>query len=348
MPTFEPLTRDQVVSVIEGRSTAPRVPANIHTWVPDEGSDQRKQAVSELLARYPADIQCLHLHLPGMYAGPADHPDYHWLPYDDPYDGAEIAYDERIAMPDWSRLDEILAHFPDPSFPKLFEWFAPDDGRYRLGMWWFCLFERHWSLRGMTNALTDYYTHGAEVHRLFRALTDFYIALIDRTAREGGCDGMFTSDDIGMQTGPFFSPEIFREFFKPYYREIISAAHERNMHMWLHACGNVEEFIPDLIDAGLDVLHPIQKHTMDESTIAARYGPDITIFAGMDVQQTIPWGTPDDVRAEVRFLIDTYWRPGQGRCMITAGNVIHEDCTLASLEAFLDETYTYGAEKVSS
>jgi uroporphyrinogen decarboxylase len=63
--------------------------------------------------------------------------------------------------------------------------------------------------------------------------------------------------------------------------------------------------IPDWIDAGLDVLHPIQKHTRDEKQIAARYGNELTIFADLDVQQVIPWGTPEGVRAEVRFLLDT-------------------------------------------
>ncbi|MCY2927459.1 MAG: hypothetical protein NT031_18885, partial [Planctomycetota bacterium] len=108
--------------------------------------------------------------------------------------------------------------------------------------------------------------------------------------------------------------------------------------------GNIMQFIPEWIDSGLDVLHPIQKHTMDEGLVARRFGDKLTIFAGMDVQPTIPWGTPDDVRREVRFLIDTYWRPGQGRCMITAGNGINGDCTLASLEAFLDETFVYGTK----
>lgn len=348
MATYEALTREQVASVIEGRSAAPRVPAHIHFWVHCETFGDREAAVRELLARYPADFQKMHLAMPGMYEGPEGDPEYRWLPYDDPYGGATVAHDARVAMEDWTRLDEILGLFPDPSHADLLKWFEPADGRYRLGMWFYCLFERHWSLRGMANALMDFHTNADEVHRLYRALTDFYVAIIGRAAAEGRCDGILTSDDVGTQRGPFFSPAIFREFFSPYYAEIIDAAHARGMHLWMHACGNIEPFIADLIDAGLDVLHPIQKHTMDERAIAAKYGADITIFAGMDVQQTIPWGTPADVRAEVRFLIDTFWRPGQGRCMITAGNGINQDCTLGSLEAFLDETYTYGLAKVAT
>ncbi|HET6455163.1 MAG TPA: uroporphyrinogen decarboxylase family protein, partial [Armatimonadota bacterium] len=119
------------------------------------------------------------------------------------------------------------------------------------------------------------------------------------------------------------------------------------MHFWLHCCGNVEEFIPDWIEMGLDVLHPIQKHTMDDKTIAREFGKDICIWAGLDVQQVIPWGTPEEVRAEIRFLIDTYLRP-EGRLMLTAGNGITEDCPVESLRAFCDEAYNYGLKKVAT
>ena len=100
-----------------------------------------------------------------------------------------------------------------------------------------------------------------------------------------------------MQTGPFFRQTIFDEFFAPYYRELVEHAHARGMHFWLHACGNIEPFIPKLIDLGLDVLHPIQKYTMDEREIARRYGGRICIWSGFDVQQIIPFGTPEEVRA---------------------------------------------------
>lgn len=345
-----PLTRDEVASVIDGRTRARRVPVHIHMWVHDDTFGDRQQAVRDLMARYPADIQIVGVRLPDYCRVPAaPDPGYSWLPWEAPSGGCQGAIDESVLLPDWDRLDEVIAHFPRAGSPVLWDGVteAPD-GRYRLAHWWFCLFERHWSLRGMTNALTDYYTHPDEVHRLFSALTDFYCGVIDRAAGEQRCDGVWTSDDLGHQTGEFFSPTIFREFFKPYYAAMIAKAHQHKMHFWMHACGNVRQFIPEWINIGLDVLHPIQKHTMDEREIAAQYGGKLTIFAGLDVQQTIPWGTPDEVRKETRFLIDTYWRPGEGRCMITAGNGINGDCPLSSLEAFLDEAYSYGAEAVTA
>jgi uroporphyrinogen decarboxylase len=340
---YQALSRDEVASVIDGRGAASRVPVILHLWTHPGEFGEREAAVKRLLAEYPQDVQDMWLRTPEVYEGRADDPEYRWVNFDNPYKGTTVALDQQIAVADWSQLDSVLKAFPDPRYPGLIYANPPSDGRYRLAHFWFCYFERHWSLRGMTNALMDYYTDPESVHRLFRALTDFYLVVLERAREELGADGVLTSDDIGMQTGPFFSIEIFRTFFKPYYRELIARAHELGMHLWLHACGNIELFLPELIEIGLDVIHPIQKYTMDERAVAKKYGNNVCIWAGFDVQRTIPWGTPEEVRREVRFLMDSYLRP-EGRLMFTAGNGINGDCPLASLEALYEEAFAYGAE----
>lgn len=184
----------------------------------------------------------------------------------------------------------------------------------------------------MENALTDFYLYPEEIHKLFRYLTDFYMRAMERAKDELGVDGFFVSDDIGTQKGPFFSLDIFREFFKPYYKEIIDKAHELGTHFWLHSCGNIELFLPDLIEIGLDVIHPIQKYTMDERQISEKYGDKICILAGFDVQNTIPFGSDEDVQKEVRFLKQAYERP-EGRFMLTMGNGSTTDWKIHSLDA---------------
>ena len=169
--------------------------------------------------------------------------------------------------------------------------------------------------------------------------------MITRAHDELRLDGIFTSDDLGTQKSLMFSPEIFDEFFAPYYRELIEHVHGLGMHFWLHTCGNIEQLIPRFIGLGVDVLHPIQKYTMDEQSVAKAYGDKITIWAGFDVQKTIPFGTPEDVRREVRFLTDTYARP-DGRYMLTFGNSITPDTPIESLRAIFDEAYRAGAEAV--
>jgi uroporphyrinogen decarboxylase len=341
----QPLAKEEVISVIEGTGRTSRVPLQIHLWVHQDTFGDRTPLVQEILDRYPEDIQMFSIPMPGVVRGPDGHEDYRWVPFHiENKDNTPL--DQASVMPDWSRLDEVVANFPRADRTGLFDNTIEGDGRYLLARWWFCFFERHWSLRGMTNALMDYYTNPDEVHRLFRKLTDFYKELIKRVYEEKRADGILTGDDLGTQTGPFFSPAIYEEFFRPYFDELFQFTHDLGMHFWLHSCGNVTAFVPSWIRGGLDVLHPIQKHAMDERAVTQEHGGDLTVFVGLDVQRVIPWGTPDDVRREVRYLLDTCWRPGEGKCILTAGNGINEDCTVDSLEAFFDEAISYGSRIV--
>jgi hypothetical protein len=96
------------------------------------------------------------------------------------------------------------------------------------------------------------------------------------------------------------------------------------MHFWLHACGDISLFLEDFIAMGLDVIHPIQKYAMDMEATARGFGGRIAFWAGMDVQQILPRGSAEDVRAETRCLIDAFDRP-EGGCIITAGNGITDE-----------------------
>jgi uroporphyrinogen decarboxylase len=345
---YEPLTREEMVRVIEGRGCARRVPALLHQWTyPRAFEDPAdRAAVEALLAAYPQDAQFIRWRNVEIYAAPEDDPQYRWMPTDKPDTPEVKAIDAHAPLADWDMLDDVLAAFPSAEYPGLFPHVPDDDGRYRIAHWWFTLFERHWSLRGMTNALMDYYTNPDEVHRLFRALTDFYLRIIERARNECDADAIYVTDDLGTQTGPFFSPEVFDTFYAPYYAELIDAAHARDMHFWLHCCGDIEELIPRLIGLGLDVLHPIQKFAMDETRIAREFGGQLAFWVGFDVQQTIPYGTVDEVRQEVRHLFDTYYRE-DGRLLFTMGNGITGDTPIPSLEALYEEAYAYGTEIVT-
>jgi hypothetical protein len=342
----KPLSREELKQVIEGRGAARRVPMAVHQWIDAGIFGERAGEYRAVLEQYPCDIVKIYLNMPGTFDAPKDAPSYRWLNFDNPF-AEGTALDAHVALDDWDRLDGILADFPDPHYPGLIPHAPPDTGVYRVGLWWYWLFERFWSIRGMENALCDFYEHDEEAHRLFRALTDFYKVTLTRGKNELGLDAIWTSDDIGTQAGPFFSMAIFREFFKPYYKELIDHAHSLGMHFWLHACGNIQLFIPEFIEMGLDVLHPIQKYTMDEREIATRFGAGLCIWAGMDVQRTIPYGTSEDVRREVRFMFDTYYRK-DGRLILAAGNNMTTDTPLASLHALLDEALNYGSRLSSA
>ena len=325
--SYEAFTAEQLRNVIEGKCAYDRIPMIYHFWSATSIFGKDEERAKELCAKYPCDAQYLRITIPDVSQAPEDDPDYKWL-YRSPKEQQSAGIDAQILIEDWEELDEILEHFPDSNYVNMFQDKGVEDSRYRIGYWWYCFFERLWSLRGMENALTD-----------------FYLRIIERSKEELHVDAIFTSDAIGMQTATFFSEEIFEEFFKPYYKQLIDKAHSLGMHFWLHTCGNIERFLPHFIEIGLDVIHPIQKYTMEEKKIADAYGDKICIWAGFDVQKTIPFGTPEDVRKEVRFMIDTYARD-DGRFMLTCGNGLTPDCKIESFEALLDETYNYGLQKM--
>lgn len=347
---YDQLTKSEIIDVIEGKGHAKRIPVVLHFWNnPGAFSGDRIKQVSEIQAQYPQDVDIKSIEMPKAFEAPHNDPAFRWMNYKDERAVAEKhGLDGNCYIEDMeSEIDLFVSNMPSAGYPDLFSGHTKSDGTaYTLFHWWYCLFERQWWLRGMENALTDFYIYPDETHKLFRGLTEFYKKLIIRAKKELNVDGIFTSDDIGTQASPFFSLAIFREFFKPYYKELIDTAHENGMHFWLHTCGNIEPFIPELIEIGLDVLHPIQKYTMDQAEISKKYGDKICIWAGFDVQQIIPYGTAGEVEEEVKRMIDTYYRQ-DGRFMLTAGNGITGDCPLSSLEALYKTCFEYGAKKCS-
>lgn len=328
------LSKEELIKVIEGSGCAERIPLLYDIWIYDNVFGDNPDKRLEWLEQYPCDVDDVFLQMPGMTEGPKEDPDFYWAA-----PGTSCAkgqgLDAQCLIEDWEDAEAFYATFPSPESPALIAGKKEKDGRYLLGRWWYCYFERLWSLRGMENALTDFYLYPDEIHRLFSKLTDFYLRIMERAKEELDVDGFFVSDDIGTQTAPFFSLEIFREFFKPYYKKLIDKAHEMRTHFWLHSCGNIEMFLPEFIEIGLDVIHPIQRNTMNEQAIADKFGGQICILAGVDVQYLMAFGTSDEVREEVDFLKSTYRRP-QGRLMLTMGNGSTPDWKTENLEALYE------------
>lgn len=342
------LTREEMRSVIEGRGCARRVPIMFQKWVGPNIYDnpEHRDRLHKILSEYPQDMCVIRWNNVPVWDAPEEDPNYRWMHGVQPEGETSKAHDGMAPLSDWAMLDDILANFPSADSPSLIGNVPKEDGRYRVGHWWYNFFERHWQLRGMSDALMDYYTNPDEVHRLFGALSEFYLGVMKRMKAEGA-DGIYVTDDLGTQDGPFFSPEVFDEFYAPYYKMQIEAAHEMGMHFWLHSCGDIDLHMPKLIDMGLDVIHPIQKFAMDSGDAVAKYGGKICFWAGFDVQQTIPFGTVEEVRAETREMFDTYFR-SDGRFMFTLGNGATPDIPIASLETLFDEAYSSAERVVAS
>lgn len=334
---IEPLPKDEVVKALERRGPS-RIPLVMAKWWGEGLHDQYGERLREL-DRYPHDcVMCMK--------GPVDFGalDLSWR-----RDGedAKRGHDSGGWLPEWEHLDELIEKLPDPEAPGLLDDLkanaeaAHAQGRYLLYGFWGLFFERPWGLRGMADLMMDYYLHPDEIHRLHDALCTLYEGLIRRAARELRPDGFWTSDDLGNQRQLMMRPEHFHEFLYPYYARVGAACREAGVHFWLHSCGDNTEALPDLVDSGVTVFHPVQKHTMDEQAVASEFGDRLTFLVGFDVQHLLREGTPEAVRAEVRHLIDTFDRRDGGMCL-AAGNGIVAGTPFANIEAYLDEAVVYG------
>ncbi|MBC7765065.1 MAG: hypothetical protein H7Y41_01165 [Hyphomonadaceae bacterium] len=236
-----------------------------------------------------------------------------------------------------------IADFPNPNeagnFKNVEKALAQAGDRYKVGGWWRLFHERFWGIRGMENLMMDYYDNIEGLREIGQHLLAFYKVIVDKFAALG-FDGIFTSDDLGHQTGPMMSPEVFEELYFPLYKEFCDYVHSKGMHVFLHSCGDNTKLLNMLVEAGVDVLHPIQKGCMDEVETAKNYGEKISFLAGADVQNLIPFGTAQEVKIGVRQLIDNLYKP-EGGLLLAAGNGILHDTPLENIEAMLYEMAMY-------
>jgi hypothetical protein len=138
----KPLTRDEVKAVIEGRGCARRVPLIIHQWLyPGVFKDPAAQArIRELMEQYPKDAVFIRWRYIDLWEAPPDDPDYRWMHGNKPVKPEGAAIDSDGPLSDWAMLDEVLAHFPKATYPGLLADIPPEDGRYRVGHWWYNYF----------------------------------------------------------------------------------------------------------------------------------------------------------------------------------------------------------------
>jgi uroporphyrinogen decarboxylase len=159
---------------------------------------------------------------------------------------------------------------------------------------------------GMENYFVKMYTDPAVVDAVTEHVVGSYLAANERYFAQVGdrMDACFFGNDFGSQLDLLISPKLFRRFVLPHFVRFTQQAKSHGYKVVLHSCGAIEKTIPALIDAGVDGLHPLQALAkgMEAETLARKYGGDLIFIGGVDTQQLLPFGTPEQVRAEVRRL----------------------------------------------
>lgn len=169
--------------------------------------------------------------------------------------------------------------------------------------------ERMWNLRGMGQALEDFLLEPQFVHAALDRLVQMHHVALDRLL-DLPIDGVTIGDDFGTQRGPMISLDIFRTFFKPRMRDLYARIRRAGKLVGLHSCGDVTIFLPDLVDIGLQVLHPLQSEAMDIRQVKRQFGRHLTFRGGIGTQRALVHGTPEQAVAEVRESVDVLARGG--------------------------------------
>ena len=165
------------------------------------------------------------------------------------------------------------------------------------------IYEWCWRLRGMQEFMTDLAINPEIAEALLRKVEDHTTRLALATA-EAGVDVFCFYDDVGTQRGMQISPAMWRRYIKPAWQRVLDAVRcgYPRVHFFLHSCGKIDPIVPDVIELGFHVLHPVQPECMDFPALWRQYGNQVVLAASISAQRIFPFASPDEVGAEVYRL----------------------------------------------
>ena len=222
-------------------------------------------------------------------------------------------------LADWAALDGYRP--PDPQNPFYFERLGSllDDarGRYVAVTAHFNLLERLHMLRGFAAAMEDFFLEPERVERVLDMILDFRLGQFDELHRRfnGRIDGVFLTDDWGTQQGTFVSRAVFERFFAPRYARLFGAIRGHGWHVFLHSCGRINDFVPRLIELGVDVLNMQQPRAYGLVEFGREFRGKVCFLTTVDIQSTLPRGVEQEVREEARLLVEN-WSTSDGGLIV--------------------------------
>jgi uroporphyrinogen decarboxylase len=227
--------------------------------------------------------------------------------------------------------------FPDPTdgifFNEVPAMIARQPDCFRVFPIGFSLYERAWTLRGMENLMMDFVENPAFVRELFRAIADYNVAQV-RHALTYDIDGVYFGDDWGQQQGLQMGPALWHGFIEPELKRMYAAVRSAGKHVFIHSCGDVDELFESLVADGVNCFNPFQPEVMDVAALIPRFRGRLAFHGGLSTQRTLPYGTPDDVRAETRRLIAL---GRDGGYILAPAHAVEGDVPLENMLAFIEE-----------
>jgi len=189
------------------------------------------------------------------------------------------------------------------------------------------LFEWGTFLRRIDNFLMDLVMDQKNVERLLDSLMEQHIPFLEKVCQSVGdiADIIRFGDDLGMDSGPFMSPEIYRKLFKPRHKMLCDFVKKHSkMHTFIHSCGSIYQLIPDLIEAGIEIINPVQTNAkdMEPEKLKKEFGSDVTFWGGgADTRAVLNRAKPNEVKEHVKRRLEIFSKGG-GFVFNTVHNIL--------------------------
>ncbi len=266
------------------------------------------------------------------------------FPYEEGYPKSYENLEDAMGLVLW----QALAHSPWDSAAEPGFWTKLRENTLRLrensdkALMIVCgcnLFEWGTFLRKLDNFLMDLLAEPEEVERLLEALMERHLRTLEKVCEAVGdcCDILRFGDDLGTTGGLFMPPSTYRELFKPHHTRLNAFVHEHSqMKTFLHSCGSIYRIMPDLIEAGYDIINPVQTNCleMEPEKLKAEFGGRITFWGGgCDTASILNKAAPEQVRAHVLERCETF-APGGGFIFNTIHNILPEVPAENTIAAF--------------
>ena len=208
------------------------------------------------------------------------------------------------------------------------------------------VYEICWYLRGLEQWFMDMLTQPefceALLDRTLQFWLDWFRAFLDEVGDL--VDVIMIGDDLAGQSGPLFRPSFYRQIIKPRHKRLVQYIRSRTQaKIWYHTCGACVEYLPDLLDNGIDILNPVQISAagMDPAGLKSRFGQRLAFWGGaIDAQHVLASASPDTVRHHVRHNLEA-WKPGGGYVFNNVHN-IQAGVPAENIVALFDAAYEYG------
>lgn len=205
---------------------------------------------------------------------------------------------------------------------------------------WVSFFEIYCQLRGIEQAMMDLVLYPDLVEVVLDRIEDIQTRMMTRFFDQAAnwLDLVFISDDMGTQNSLLMSPEMWKQHLQPRMRRWCDLIHSYGLKVFYHTDGAAEPLIAPLIDCGIDMLNPIQHVCpgMETARLKGKYGDQVIFHGGVDNQRVLPFGSPADVRAEVRMLLDTLGKGREGFICASCHNV-QAGTPVENILAMIDE-----------